>query len=222
MKQETNKTIVALDLPTWQKNVELVQKLGNDQDFYKVGLGFITKNGFSPVDTLVRAGKRIFLDLKLFDISNTVKDAVKNCRDKGVEFLTVMGDPHIVEAASSVKGDMKILAVTVLTSLDISDLHMNLYPRNTPIEDIVKDRASFASVAGADGFICSPHEIEKLRSYNFKQLIVTPGIRSRNDDVGDQKRTATREQALAWGADYVVVGRPIYNSEDPHKALMEL
>lgn len=217
-----NKTIVALDLPTWQDNWDLMCKLGDAQDFYKVGLGFITKNGFDPISVIKGSNKKVFLDLKLFDISNTIKDAVKNCRDKGVDFLTVMGDPHIVDAASSVKGDMKILAVTVLTSLDVSDLHMNLYPRNTPIEDIVKDRASFASVAGADGFICSPHEIEKLRSYNFKELIITPGIRSRKDAAGDQKRTATREQALSWGADYVVVGRPIYNSKDPLRALMEL
>ena len=222
MKQVDNKTIVALDLPTWQDNWDLMCKLGDAQDFYKVGLGFITKNGFDPISVIKGSNKKVFLDLKLFDISNTIKDAVKNCRDKGVDFLTVMGDPHIVDAASSVKGDMKILAVTVLTSLDVSDLHMNLYPRNTPIEDIVKDRASFASVAGADGFICSPHEIEKLRSYNFKELIITPGIRSRKDAAGDQKRTATREQALSWGADYVVVGRPIYNSKDPLRALMEL
>lgn len=222
MKQETNKTIVALDLPTWQDNVDLIHKLGNAQDFYKVGLGFVTKNGFDPINVIKGANKKVFLDLKLFDISNTIKDAVKNCRDKGVDFLTVMGDPHIVDAASSVKGDMKILAVTVLTSLTMSDVHMNLYPTHNLIEDIVRDRAMRADVAGADGVICSPHEIEILRTFHYEELIVTPGIRSSGDDVGDQKRTATREQALAWGADYVVVGRPIYNAKDPYKALMEL
>ena len=222
MKRVDNKTIVALDLPDWKDNWDLMCKLGDAQDFYKVGLGFITKNGFNPISTIKGSNKKVFLDLKLFDISNTIKDAVKNCRDKGVDFLTVMGDPHIVDAASSVKGDMKILAVTVLTSLTISDVHMNLYQTHNLIEDIVRDRAMRADVAGADGVICSPHEIETLRTFHYEELIVTPGIRSSGDDAGDQKRTATKEQALAWGADYVVVGRPIYNSKDPLRALMEL
>ena len=119
-----DKTIVALDMPTLEDNLNLVEQLG-DHQWYKTGLNFVTQNGFDAVRNLARY-KNVFLDLKLYDIGNTVQDAVRNVADMGVKFLTVMGDPHIVEAASKVKGDVKILAVTVLTSLNRNDLNMNL------------------------------------------------------------------------------------------------
>ena len=119
-----DKTIVALDMPTLKDNLNLIEQLG-DHQWYKTGLNFVTQNGFDAVRNLARY-KNVFLDLKLYDIGNTVQDAVRNVADMGVKFLTVMGDPHIVEAASKVKGDVKILAVTVLTSLNRNDLNMNL------------------------------------------------------------------------------------------------
>ena len=224
-----DKTIVALDMPSLKDNLNLIDQLENHM-WYKTGLNFVTQNGFDAVRNLALY-KNVFLDLKLYDISNTIQDAVKNIADMGVKFLTVMGDPHIVEAASKVKGDVKILAVTILTSLNRNDLNMNLI-KDGDLDYIVEQRSDLAFRFGADGVICSPEEIKLLRKthlrtdfttakYNDK-LIVTPGIRNKEDDAGDQKRIATRSQAIKNGADYVVVGRPVYKAKNPLEALRNL
>ena len=214
-----DKTIVALDMPSLKDNLNLIDQLENHM-WYKTGLNFVTQNGFDAVRNLALY-KNVFLDLKLYDIGNTVQDAVRNVADMGVKFLTVMGDPHIVEAASKVKGDVKILAVTVLTSLNRNDLNMNLI-KDGDLDYIVEQRTDLAFRFGADGVICSPEEIKLLRKNYKDKLIVTPGIRNKQDDAGDQKRIATRSQAMKDGADYVVVGRPVYKAHNPLEALRNL
>ncbi len=214
-----DKTIVALDMPSLKDNLNLIDQLDNHM-WYKTGLNFVTQNGFDAVRNLALY-KNVFLDLKLYDIGNTVQDAVRNVADMGVKFLTVMGDPHIVEAASKVKGDVKILAVTVLTSLNRNDLNMNLI-KDGDLDYIVEQRTDLAFRFGADGVICSPEEIKLLRKNYKDKLIVTPGIRNKQDDAGDQKRIATRSQAMKDGADYVVVGRPVYKAHNPLEALRNL
>ena len=214
-----DKTIVALDMPSLKDNLNLIDQLDNHM-WYKTGLNFVTQNGFDAVRNLALY-KNVFLDLKLYDIGNTVQDAVRNVADMGVKFLTVMGDPHIVEAASKVKGDVKILAVTILTSLNRHDLNMNLI-KDGDLDYIVEQRTDLAFRFGADGVICSPEEIELLRKNYKDKLIVTPGIRNKQDDAGDQKRIATRSQAFTNGADYVVVGRPVYKAHNPLEALRNL
>ena len=214
-----DKTIVALDMPSLKDNLNLIDQLDNHM-WYKTGLNFVTQNGFDAVRNLALY-KNVFLDLKLYDIGNTVQDAVRNVADMGVKFLTVMGDPHIVEAASKVKGDVKILAVTVLTSLNRNDLNMNLI-KDGDLDYIVEQRTDLAFRFGADGVICSPEEIKLVRKNYKDKLIVTPGIRNKQDDAGDQKRIATRSQALKNGADYVVVGRPVYKAHNPLEALRNL
>ncbi len=215
-----DKTIVALDMPTLKDNLNLIDKL-EDHKWYKTGLNFVTQNGFDAVQNLARY-KNVFLDLKLYDIGNTVQDAVRNVADLGVKFLTVMGDPHIIEATNKVKGDVKILAVTVLTSLNRNDLNMNLI-KNGDLTDIVEQRTALAFRAGADGVICSPQETKLVRKNYLDKLIVTPGIRSQYGDyMGDQKRVATRNKAIKDGADYVVIGRPVYKSTNPLEALRSI
>ena len=214
-----DKTIVALDMPSLKDNLNLIDQLENHM-WYKTGLNFVTQNGFDAVRNLALY-KNVFLDLKLYDIGNTVQDAVRNVADMGVKFLTVMGDPHIVEAASKVKGDVKILAVTVLTSLNRNDLNMNLI-KDGDLDYIVEQRTDLAFRFGADGVICSPEEIKLLRKNYKDKFIVTPGIRNKQDDAGDQKRIATRSQAMKDGADYVVVGRPVYKAQNPLEALRNL
>lgn len=214
-----DKTIVALDMPSLKDNLNLIDRLDNHM-WYKTGLNFVTQNGFDAVRNLALY-KNVFLDLKLYDIGNTVQDAVRNVADMGVKFLTVMGDPHIVEAASKVKGDVKILAVTVLTSLNRNDLNMNLI-KDGDLDYIVEQRTDLAFRFGADGVICSPEEIKLLRKNYKDKFIVTPGIRNKQDDAGDQKRIATRSQAMKDGADYVVVGRPVYKAHNPLEALRNL
>ena len=214
-----DKTIVALDMPSLKDNLNLIDQLDNHM-WYKTGLNFVTQNGFDAVRNLALY-KNVFLDLKLYDIGNTVQDAVRNVADMGVKFLTVMGDPHIVEAASKVKGDVKILAVTVLTSLNRNDLNMNLI-KDGDLDYIVEQRTDLAFRFGADGVICSPEEIKLLRKNYKDKLIVTPGIRNKQDDAGYQKRLATRSQAFKNGADYVVVGRPVYKAHNPLEALRNL
>ena len=214
-----DKTIVALDMPSLKDNLNLIDQLENHM-WYKTGLNFVTQNGFDAVRNLALY-KNVFLDLKLYDIGNTVQDAVRNVADMGVKFLTVMGDPHIVEAASKVKGDVKILAVTVLTSLNRNDLNMNLI-KDGVLDYIVEQRTDLAFRFGADGVICSPEEIKLLRKNYKDKFIVTPGIRNKQDDAGDQKRIATRSQAFKNGADYVVVGRPVYKAHNPLEALRNL
>jgi orotidine-5'-phosphate decarboxylase len=190
--------------------------------FYKIGLGMLTGGGLALGNELKQEyGKRIFLDLKLFDIGATVESAVRGIRQFDLDFLTVHGDPHVVKAAIEGRGDsnLNILAVTILTSLDREDLDRGLIkPGDLP--EIVQERAANAFAAGADGVIASPQEAAMIRALPDAEdrLIVTPGVRPAGAALGDQKRVATPAQAIADGANHVVVGRPIWQADDPKAA----
>ena len=217
-----DRLIVALDVPNALEGLKLAETLGDAVNFYKIGLGMLTGGGLALANELKdEFGKKIFLDMKLFDIGNTVEAAVRGLSQFDLDFLTVHGDPHVVRAAAEGKGgkDMKILAVTILTSLDRSDLDAGLIkPGN--VQDLVLERAARAMEAGADGVIASPQEAALIRALpeaNGK-LIVTPGVRPAGAALGDQKRVATPAQAIKDGADHIVVGRPIRNAPDPRAA----
>ncbi|KAF0674518.1 orotidine-5'-phosphate decarboxylase [Profundibacterium mesophilum] len=214
--------IVALDVDNALAGLELARKLGDAVGFYKIGLGMLTGGGLALANELKgEHGKRIFLDMKLFDIGATVEAAVRGLAQFDIDLLTVHGDPHVVEAARrGARGsEMKILAVTVLTSLDRADLDAAMIAPGA-IEDIVAMRAARAFGAGADGIIASPNEAARIRALPEAEgkLIVTPGIRPAGSDAGDQKRIATPEGAIAAGADHIVVGRPIWKASDPREA----
>ena len=212
-----DRLIVALDLPDALSGLQMAERLGDAVSFYKIGLGMLTGGGLALANELkCEHGKRIFLDMKLFDIGATVEAAVRGLAQFDLDFLTVHGDPHVVRAAAQAKGDMKILAVTILTSLDRADLDAGLIvPGN--IADLVLTRAARAFEAGADGVIASPQEAALIRALPeaHGKLIVTPGVRPAGAALGDQKRVATPGQAIAAGADHIVVGRPIHTADDP-------
>jgi len=190
--------------------------------FYKIGLGMLTGGGLALANELKQEhGKRIFLDMKLFDIGATVEAAVRGLAQFDLDFLTVHGDPQVVAAAKqgAAGTDMKILAVTILTSLDRADLDAALIQPGD-LGDLVLTRAGRALEAGADGVIASPQEAAAIRALPEAggKLIVTPGVRPQGAALGDQKRVATPGQAIADGADHIVVGRPIWQAEDPAAA----
>ncbi|MGB0251997.1 MAG: orotidine-5'-phosphate decarboxylase, partial [Paracoccaceae bacterium] len=170
-------------------------------------------------------GKRIFLDMKFFDIGATVEAAVRGIAQYDLDFLTVHGDPHVVRAAKegSAGSNLKILAVTILTSLDRQDLD-NAMIKDGDIPDLVVERAGRAFDAGADGVIASPQESGLIRALPESQgrLIVTPGVRPAGEDLGDQKRVTTPSEAIANGSDHIVVGRPIWRAEDPRQAALDV
>lgn len=217
-----NRLILALDVPNAIAGLELAAKLGDTVNFYKIGLGMLTGGGLGLANELKQEhGKQIFLDMKLFDIGATVEAAVRGLAQFDLDFLTVHGDPHVVAAAKEGAGgsDMKILAVTILTSLDRADLDAALIqPGDIP--DLVQTRAARAFEAGADGVISSPQEAALIRSLPQAtgKLIVTPGVRPVGAAAGDQKRIMTPAQAISEGADHVVVGRPIWTAPDPKSA----
>ena len=217
-----DRLIVAIDLPNALEGLQLAQKLGDDVSFYKIGLGMLTGGGLALANELKQDhGKRIFLDMKLFDIGATVENAVRGLAQFDLDFLTVHGDPHVVRAAKegAAGKNMKILAVTILTSLDRADLDAGLIkPGDLP--DLVSERAARAFEAGADGVIASPQEAAMIRALPEAtgRLIVTPGVRPAGAALGDQKRVATPAQALTDGADHLVVGRPIWAAPDPAAA----
>ncbi|WP_298841695.1 orotidine-5'-phosphate decarboxylase [uncultured Roseobacter sp.] len=217
-----DRLIVALDVPHAVAGLALAEKIGDAVSFYKIGLGMLTGGGLALASELRQEhGKRIFLDLKLFDIGATVEAAVRGLAQFDLDFLTVHGDPHVVRAArEGARGSQtKILAVTILTSLDRADLDAGLIvPGDIP--DLVQTRAARAFEAGADGVIASPREAALIRSLPEAEgrLIVTPGVRPAGADLGDQKRVATPAQAVADGADHIVVGRPVWKAEDPRTA----
>ena len=221
-----DKLIVAMDVPNALAGLELAKTLGDSIGFYKIGLGMLTGGGLALANELkVEHGKRIFLDMKLFDIGATVEHAVRGIARYDIDFLTVHGDPHVVRAAKegASKSNMKILAVTILTSLDRDDLDANLMKAGD-IRHLVIERAERAFEAGADGVIASPQEAGFIRALSSakKKLIVTPGVRPTGAALGDQKRTATPAEAIANGADHIVVGRPIWQSNDPRKAAQSI
>jgi orotidine-5'-phosphate decarboxylase len=214
-----DRLIVALDVPNVLAGMELAEKLGDSVSFYKVGLGMLTGGGLALANELKQEhGKRIFLDMKFFDIGATVENAVRGVAQFDLDFLTVHGDPHVVRAAKEGASgkDLKILAVTILTSLDRADLDAGLI-KPGDIKDLVLERAAKAFEAGADGVIASPQEAALIRALpeSKDRLIVTPGVRPTGAALGDQKRVATPAQALTDGADHIVVGRPIWAAEDP-------
>ena len=211
--------IVALDVPSAKEARQLVEKLGDAACFYKIGLELFTAGGyFEMLEWLVGRGKKVFVDLKFFDVPETVRAAVRGMRDRGVTFVTVHGNQAILEAAGRDKGELKILAVTVLTSLDRGDLDDLGF--DCDIERLVLSRARRALQAGCDGVISSGLEAPALRrELGSRLLVVTPGIRPvENRTVDDQKRTVDVVQAFANGADYIVIGRPIRQASDPREA----
>ena len=221
-KHSDDRLIVALDVPNLIQGMALVDRLGDSVSFYKIGLGMLTGGGLALANELKQErGKRVFLDRKLFDIGATIEAAVRGLAQYDLDFLTVHGDPQVVAAAAEGKAgsDMKILAVTVLTSLDRADLNANLIKAGD-IAQITLERAARALEAGADGVIASPQEAAMIRALPQARgkLIVTPGVRPAGAAQGDQKRIATPAQAIADGADHIVVGRPIWQADDPAAA----
>lgn len=217
-----DRLIVALDLPNAVQALELTERIGDAVGFYKIGLGMLTGGGLALANELKQEhGKRIFLDMKLFDIGATVEAAVRGLAQFDLDFLTVHGDPHVVRAAvqGAAGSNLRILAVTILTSLERQDLDEALI-KPGEIRDLVQERAGRAFEAGAHGVIASPHEAAPIRALPEAQgrLIVTPGVRPAGSAHGDQKRVATPAQAIANGADHIVVGRPVWQATDPRKA----
>lgn len=217
-----DRLIVALDVPNIVQALDLVQRLGDAVSFYKIGLGMLTGGGLALANELKHEqGKRIFLDMKFFDIGATVEAAVRGIAQYDLDFLTVHGDPQVVRAAGEGKKGRatKILAVTVLTSLDRADLDANMIVPGD-VGQIAVERAARALAAGADGVIASPQEAAAIRALPEAKgkLIVTPGVRPAGAAVGDQKRIATPAQALRSGVDHIVVGRPIWAAPDPAAA----
>ncbi len=221
-----DRLIVALDVPNVLDGLELTKTLGDSVSFYKIGLGMLTGGGLALANELKQEhGKRIFLDMKFFDIGATVAAAVRGVAQFDLDFLTVHGDPHVVRAARDGAGgsNMKILAVTILTSLDRDDLDASCIKAGK-MTDLVQERAGIALSNGADGVIASPQEAALIRALPEAEgkLIVTPGVRPAGADLGDQKRVTTPAQAIQNGANHIVVGRPIWQAADPRKAALDI
>ena len=217
-----SRLIVALDVPDALAGLALAQKLGDQVGFYKIGLGMLTGGGLALANELKQEhGKQIFLDMKLFDISATIEHATRGLAQYDIDFLTVHGDPHVVRAAKAGAAgkNLKILAVTILTSLDRADLDACMI-KGGAISELVIERATRALDAGADGVIASPQEAALIRSLPISagKFIVTPGVRPTGAALGDQKRVMTPSEAIAGGADHLVIGRPITAAHDPAAA----
>jgi orotidine-5'-phosphate decarboxylase len=210
--------IVALDVPNAAEARAVVEKLADAAAFYKIGLELAMAPGyFELLDWLVARGKQVFVDLKFFDVPETVGRAVANLRGRGVTFATVHGNQAMMEAAVREKGDVRVLAVTALTSLDRGDLDDLGF--SCDVERLVLSRARRAMEAGCDGVVSSGLEAARLKAeFKDKLLVVTPGIRPVENRADDQKRTVDVAQAFANGADYIVVGRPIRQAADPRAA----
>ena len=220
-----SKLIVALDAKDLCQNRLIFNKLETEVDFFKIGQRTFVVDGFNLVDEIKNLGKKVFLDLKLFDIKSTIQETVTRICEHEIDFLTVHGDPSVVEAATDGRKNeaMKILAVTFLTNQNRNDLDLSLI-KNGNIDELVTERACNAFLAGADGVICSPLEANLIRKKNqfSDKIIVTPGIRLDKSDAGDQKRVSTPSEAIKAGANYIVVGRPIWNAKDPILAVNEI
>lgn len=213
----------ALDVESANEARKFVETLGDSVIFYKLGLQLFMSGGYYElIDWLRARGKKVFADLKFFDVPETVRLAVAQLNGRGVTFTTVHGNENILQAAVAAKGDVKILAVTVLTSLDAGDLKDLGF--QCDVESLVLSRARRAIQAGCDGVISSGLEAPRLRAELGNQfLVVSPGIRPvENRVVDDQKRTATVTEAFLNGADYIVVGRPIKSASDPRAKAEEI
>ncbi len=214
-----DRLIVALDLPTAEEARALVERLGDAASFYKIGLELSTTGGyFELLRWLTAGGHKVFADLKFYDIPETVRRAVANLRGRGATFVTVHGDRAILQAAAKEKGDLRILAVTVLTSFGPADLKEMGYAGD--LRQLVLARARIALESGCDGVIASGLEAPMLKAeFGDRLLVVTPGIRpAAGGKKDDQQRTVDVAQAFANGADYIVVGRPVRDAPDPRVA----
>lgn len=214
-----DRLIVALDVPSVAEADRLVDVLGDAVSFYKIGYQLVFSGGLALAERLVGTGKKVFLDVKLHDIGNTVAHAVANIAGLGVTFVTVHAYPQTMKAAVEGRGDaaLKVLGVTVLTSYDASDLQAAGYAYAP--EALVERRAAQAAEIGMDGLVCSPMEVAKVREIAGPGLtLVTPGVRPAGSAIGDQKRIATPADAILSGADHLVVGRPVIAAADPKAA----
>ena len=214
-----DRLIFALDVADAATARKLVEQLGEAVNFYKIGLELFMAGEYFPLlEWLVARNKQVFVDLKFFDVPATVAAAVRQLRNRGVTFATVHGNQSIMQAAAEAKGDVKILGVTVLTSLDRGDLDDLGF--TCDVQQLVLSRARRALEAGCDGVVSSGLEAQLLRQYiDDRLLVITPGIRPvDNRPSDDQKRVVSVEQALQYGADYIVVGRPIRDAADPRAA----
>jgi orotidine-5'-phosphate decarboxylase len=214
-----DRLIVGLDLPSVEAAEAMVARLGDSVTFYKIGYQLAYAGGLPLVPQLVRAGKKVFVDLKLHDIGNTVARGVESVAKLGATFLTVHAYPQTMKAAVEGRAgsDLKILAVTVLTSYDDDDLHAAGY--RLGVSDMVAARAQQAQILGIDGIVCSPEESANLRKLVGQQMmLVTPGVRPASSAVGDQKRIMTPGRAIAAGSDYLVAARPVIDATDPKAA----
>lgn len=214
-----DRLIVALDVPSIEMALSLITKLGRSVSFYKIGYQLGYAGGLQFAHQLIDDGKQVFLDFKLHDIGNTVEKGVESVARMGASFLTVHAYPQTMQAAVKGKGmsKLKILAVTVLTSYDDNDLDKAGY--RMKVGDLAAMRAQQAREFGIDGLVCSPEEASNLRKIvGGEMALVTPGIRPAGSATGDQKRVMTPTKAIAAGADYLVVGRPITEAVDPKAA----
>ncbi|HKG00312.1 MAG TPA: orotidine-5'-phosphate decarboxylase [Xanthobacteraceae bacterium] len=217
--QPRDRLIVALDLPAVRDAEAIIETLGDTVSFYKIGYQLAFERGLPLASALANAGKRVFLDMKLHDIGNTVARGVENVARMGVTFLTVHAYPQTMRAAMEAKAgsELGILAVTVLTSYADADLAEAGY--GVSVEQLVAERAALAHDIGVDGLVCSAEEAAALRRIVGSDMcLVTPGIRPVGGARGDQKRVTTPGEAIAAGADYLVVGRPIVQAGNPRAA----
>ncbi len=214
-----DRMIVGLDVPSLPAARQLVAALGPSVTFYKIGMQLVVAGGLPLAGELLQAGKRVFLDTKLLDIDNTVAGAVTSIAGIGVTLTTIHSYPKAMRAAVQAKpaGGPDLLAVTVLTSMDDADLQAAGYGASAAA--LVAARAADARSAGMDGIVCSPREIATVRGIvGSGMLIVTPGVRPAGSPAGDQRRTMTPGEAIAAGADYLVVGRPVTAAPEPRRA----
>ena len=214
-----DRLIVALDVPSVESAESVIAKLGDSVSFYKIGYQLGLAGGLPLARRLTEAGKKVFIDFKLHDIGNTVARGVESVASLGATFLTVHAYPQTMKAAAEAcaGSNLEILAVTVLTSYDDGDLQVAGY--RFGVSDLVESRARQAEGLGIDGLVCSPQEAANLRKIVSPQMkLVTPGVRPAGSDVGDQKRIMTPARAIAAGADYLVVGRPVMEAADPKAA----
>jgi len=214
-----DRLIVALDLPGVDAAEALIARLGDSATFYKIGYQLAFAGGLALVPKLAARGARLFIDLKLHDIGNTVARGVESIAGLGATFLTVHAYPQTMKAAAEARAglSLKILAVTVLTSYDDADLQAAGY--RLAVSDLVELRARQARQIGIDGLVCSAEEAARVRGIVGRDMaLVTPGIRPAGSAAGDQKRVMTPARAIAAGADYLVVGRPIVEAADPKAA----
>src|ERR1700682_5482030 len=211
-----DRLIVALDLPDVAAAAAMIARIGDSVTFYKIGYQLAYAGGLPLIRQLADNGKKVFADFKLHDIGNTVARGVESVARLGATFLTVHAYPQTIKAAVEARAgsSLKILGVTVLTSYDDGDLHAAGY--RFGVSELVEARALQAHALGVDGLVCSAEEVGDVReTVGMEMVLVTPGIRPAGHEAGDQKRIMTPEKAIAAGADYLVVGRPITGATDP-------